>query len=103
MRRTLAVVAATVAAAMPAVAQDGSVGHGRALAERHCAGCHATGPAGDSPVPEAPPFRYLKAKYPVDSLAEALAEGIVAGHPAMPEVTFEAGEIEDLLAYLKTL
>jgi cytochrome c len=51
----------------------------------------------------APPFRELPKRYPVDHLAEALAEGIVTGHPAMPEFTFTPREIEALLSYLSTL
>ncbi len=105
MRRALLAVATGWAALapVPGTAAEGAVEHGRALAQANCAGCHAVGPEGDSAVPEAPPFRYLKTKYPVDTLAESLAEGIVAGHPEMPEFAFEAGEVEDLLAYLKTL
>jgi cytochrome c len=105
MRRALvvAVAAWAASASVPRAAAEGSVDHGRALAQANCAGCHAVGPEGESAVPEAPPFRYLKTKYPVDTLAESLAEGIVAGHPGMPEFVFEAGEVEDLLAYLKTL
>jgi cytochrome c len=51
----------------------------------------------------APPFRDLPKRYPVDHLAEALAEGIVTGHPAMPEFTFTPREIEALLSYLSSL
>jgi cytochrome c len=76
---------------------------GKALAVKHCARCHAIGPAGDSPFKDAPPFREVVKRYPVDSLAEALAEGISVGHHAMPEFTFSPPEIEDLLSYLGTL
>lgn len=76
---------------------------GKALAEKHCARCHAIGPAGDSPFKDAPPFREVVKRYPVESLAEALAEGISVGHHAMPEFTFSPPQIEDLLSYLSTL
>jgi hypothetical protein len=33
-------------------------------------------------------------------LSEVLAEGIMLGHPDMPEFTFEPGEIEAIIAYL---
>ncbi len=37
-----------------------------------------------SPLKIAPPFRTLHLRYPVDTLAEAFAEGIYTGHPTMP-------------------
>ena len=63
--------------------------------------CHQR--EGESPMGLAPPFRELPKRYPVDHLAEALAEGIVTGHPAMPEFTFTPREIEALLSYLSSL
>jgi mono/diheme cytochrome c family protein len=51
----------------------------------------------------APPFRDLPKRYPVEHLAEALAEGIVAGHPAMPRFVLEPREIDALLAYMSSL
>lgn len=97
--------AAALAPAGPAGAAEAAdpVEHGRTLAELNCARCHATGPEGESPAAGAPPFRTLKTKYPVDTLAESLAEGIETGHADMPEFAFESSEIEDLLAYLRTL
>lgn len=69
----------------------------------NCAKCHAIGKSGDSPLPIAPPFRTLHERYPVESLAESLAEGITTGHPTMPEFTLEPDQIENFIAYLKTL
>ena len=34
---------------------------------------------------------------------EGAAEGIVTGHPSMPQFQLEPDQIEDVLAYLKTL
>lgn len=51
----------------------------------------------------APPFRSLSQRYPVEHLAEALAEGIVTGHPAMPQYKFKTAEIDALLAFLDSL
>ena len=51
----------------------------------------------------APPFRTLHLRYPVETLAEALAEGIYTGHPAMPASELDPDQIHDLLSYLKTL
>jgi hypothetical protein len=51
----------------------------------------------------APPFRTLHERYPVETLEEALAEGIATGHPAMPEFVFSVPEIKDFITYLKSL
>ncbi|BDG71461.1 hypothetical protein Rmf_13900 [Roseomonas fluvialis] len=76
---------------------------GQRLAEQRCAACHAVGRTGASPRANAPAFRDLHNRYPVDQLAEALAEGIVTGHPDMPAFTFDRAEIEAFLAYLRSL
>lgn len=76
---------------------------GLALVTANCAGCHAVGPAGVSPHPDAPPFRELGERYPVAFLAEALAEGIATGHPGMPEFVLQPDEISAVIAYLETL
>lgn len=76
---------------------------GQALAKRDCGGCHAVGPAGDSPLSAAPRFRDLHRRYPVEQLGEALAEGIVVGHGPMPEWVLTPQQIEALIAYLKSL
>ncbi len=39
----------------------------------------------------------------IETLAEALAEGISTGHPSMPEFRLEPDQINDLLSYLKSL
>jgi cytochrome c len=80
-----------------------SVARGLALVEENCSRCHAIGREGLSPLPAAPPFRQLHERYPVEDLAEALAEGIVTGHPAMPQFVLDPTQIEDVIAYLKTL
>ena len=89
--------------AMPATAGDQTWARGRAIAEAKCARCHAIGAKGESPMALAPPFRTLPERYPVEHLAEALAEGIVVGHPPMPEFTFGPEDINALLTYLQGL
>jgi cytochrome c2 len=76
---------------------------GQMLVETQCGGCHATGPAGDSPRPDAPAFRTLHERYDVADLTEALVEGLVSGHPDMPEFTFEPDEADAIVRYLKSL
>jgi mono/diheme cytochrome c family protein len=76
---------------------------GLIIVRTNCSRCHAIGKMGDSPLPIAPPFRTLHERYPVDDLQEPLAEGIVTGHPTMPEFRFDPGQVGDIIAYLKTL
>ena len=69
----------------------------------HCAQCHSIDKMTESPLRIAPPFRTLHQRYPVESLEEALGEGIVAGHPTMPEFRLDPGQVGDVIAFLKTL
>ena len=69
----------------------------------NCDQCHAIDRISASPMKIAPPFRTLHLRYPIENLAEALAEGIVTGHPTMPEFKLDPGQIGDVIAYLKTL
>jgi mono/diheme cytochrome c family protein len=98
-------LAGTVLAATAgfAAAETSEIGRGREIAEAFCGRCHAIGRAGDSPVAKAPAFRTLGSRYPVEQLAEALAEGITTGHPDMPEFTFEPDDIGALLTFLEDL
>lgn len=76
---------------------------GATYAQARCASCHSVGPAGESLLAAAPPFRTLGLRYPVEDLAEAFAEGIVTAHPAMPEFVMSSDENADLIAYLKSI
>ena len=76
---------------------------GLTFARANCAGCHSIDKTTPSPLKEAPPFRELHNRYPVESLEEALGEGIVTGHPNMPEFRLDGGQIGDLISYLKWL
>ena len=84
-------------------AQEARVQRGYTFAQTYCASCHAIGPVGESPVRSAPPFRTLHRRYPVEHLAESLAEGIVTAHPTMPQFQLDTVQIVDLIAYLKSL
>ena len=84
-------------------AQEPRVQRGRTFAQTHCASCHAIGHVGESPLRIAPPFRTLHLRYPVEDLAESLAEGIMTAHRAMPQFQLDSSQIADLIAYLKSL
>lgn len=81
----------------------GSSARGEVLAAMRCSSCHAVGRSGPSPMTAAPPFRGLAQRYPVANLQEALAEGLVTAHPAMPQIELEADDIADLIAYLDSV
>ena len=76
---------------------------GKVYAGTHCGRCHAIGRTGQSPFSAAPPFRTLHLRYPIETLSEALAEGISTGHPAMPQAELRPDQIHDLLSFLKSL
>ena len=102
--RTTVVAACLLLAVAPVRAQgEADIEAGRKLAELHCSRCHAVGDAGASLMEGAPPLRDLKLRYPIEDLAEALAEGIMTSHPQMPVFTFTPEQIDELLAYLGSL
>lgn len=83
--------------------QFGSVALGGNLVRQKCAGCHAVELTGDSPMKAAPPFREMGRTYPVRDLQEALAEGLVTAHPAMPQIELEARDVANVIAYLESV
>ena len=87
-----------------AAGQDAAtIRHGETLVNRDCSRCHATARIGQSTHPEAPLFRTLGKRYPIEALEEALGEGIISGHPDMPEFRFERNEVRAIIAYLKSI
>ncbi|WP_375159421.1 c-type cytochrome [Bradyrhizobium sp. RDT46] len=87
----------------PALAAPTAEQRGKALARANCARCHAIDRASRSPLEGAPPLRILHRRYPIETLSEALAEGINTGHADMPAFELSPDQIHDLLSYLKTL
>jgi cytochrome c len=86
-----------------ALAASPSEERGKIFATNNCARCHSIDRVTQSPLKIAPPFRILHKRYPIETLAESLAEGIQTGHPTMPEFRLDPDQIHDLLSYLKTL
>jgi cytochrome c len=97
------VAAAFVAAAVRPVLAAGDLKRGEALLQRDCAKCHAIGRSGETPDKAAPAFRTLGQRYPIESLEEALGEGLLSGHPDMPEFQFDADDVGAIIAYLKSI
>jgi len=87
----------------PALALSPAEQRGKAFTRTNCARCHSIDRVTKSPLAAAPPFRTLHKRYPVETLAEAFAEGIYTGHPDMPAFELDPDQIHDLLSYLKTL
>jgi len=100
-KSSLAATLAFLTFVTAAAAQDAKLGE--SLLVRDCGHCHATGKTGNGPRADAPPFRTLGKRYPIDSLEEALGEGIMSGHPDMPEFKYDAGEVGAIIAYLKSI
>jgi cytochrome c len=83
-----------------APAQAGSVDRGRVLARRLCAGCHAIGATGTSRHRDAPAFRAIAQRQPIDLLEENFTLGIVTAHSDMPHFRLSERDIADLLALI---
>jgi cytochrome c len=108
MRISLAIasiplIASLILAGAASAQLSPSAQRGLTFVQANCAQCHAIDKVSESPLAVAPPFRTLHTKYPVESLAEAFAEGIRTGHPTMPAFRLDPDQISDLIAYLKTL
>lgn len=101
MKRVAFALAAVLAS--PSAFADDLIEFGREIAEVNCAMCHAISTDDESRHREAPPFRELSARYPLEALEEALVEGILVGHPDMPEFQATPQQAQALLTYLKTI
>jgi cytochrome c len=102
MRGSL-ILLALLAASFASPAQAQSAQRGVAFARANCASCHSIDKSSTSPLRIAPPFRDLHKRYAAESLEEALGEGIVTGHPTMPEFRLDPGQVGDFIAFLKSL
>ena len=102
--QTALLVPAMLVAVAAAHAEDaGLLRQGEALVSKECGRCHGVGRTDPSRHPQAPVFRSLSKRYPIESLEEALGEGIISGHPDMPEFQFDADDVEAIIAYLKSI
>lgn len=89
--------------ATAAVAQSPAAQRGLTFARVHCAQCHSLDAVSESPLRIAPPFRDLHRKYPIESLQRPLSEGIIANHPTMPQFRLGADQVNDVIAFMKSL
>jgi cytochrome c553 len=75
LRQTVAVLLVTTSALAASPAEQ----RGKTYAVTNCARCHSIDRVTQSPLTIAPPFRILHLRYPVETLAEAFAEGSIPG------------------------
>lgn len=99
----MALLAAGIAPTTAAAADTTDAKRGRAIAERHCAACHAIGPNDTSPHRITPPFRDLHARYPIAMLEQARRTGVVTGHDEMPMFELSLPDAASLLSYIDSL
>ncbi|MTI45135.1 cbb3-type cytochrome c oxidase subunit III [Roseibium hamelinense] len=92
-----------LASGSPYPSDAASLASGREIAEIHCATCHAVSESDVSAQDGAPAFRDLSQRYPLETLEESLAEGIVTGHDGMPEFAFAPEDIDAFLGYLTSI
>jgi cytochrome c len=76
---------------------------GQSIVANKCSSCHAVGRFGESRNPKAPPFRTLHERYPIESLAEALAEGTISAASDEPEFNFSGREVGAIISYISMI
>jgi len=97
------IVISSTAASIPASADLQSIRRGKAFAQANCSKCHSIDRSTRSPRAAAPPFRTLHKQYPVETLEDALGEGLSTGHPRMPEFRSDPDQVGDFISFLKSL
>lgn len=105
MRLSAAVFGLVTVINNSAFAADDATGksRGEELVAANCARCHAIGAHDSSTHSQAPLFRTLATRYPIENLAEGLAEGFSSGHPDMPDFVFEVDDVAAILTYLQSI
>lgn len=98
-----AILLCVLIAPIAASAAPATLEAGRKALDTRCHRCHAIGLDDTSTHPEAPPFREVVHRYTPENIAESLAEGIVSGHPDMPEFIMDPDEIDAVVVYLNSL
>jgi mono/diheme cytochrome c family protein len=96
-------IATSLMVATTTSAETGNVQRGRQFARANCERCHSIDKVTPSSLTIAPPFRNLGQRYPVETLREALAEGIVTAHQNMPQFRLAPDQVNDFLAFLNSI
>jgi mono/diheme cytochrome c family protein len=100
LRFVLSVCLAPMLAAVNAPAwAGGDAKHGGVIAKRWCAACHVVAPDQTSANADAPPFADIARRLEDNRLAAFLTDP----HPRMPDMSLTRKEIEDIVAYIRSL
>ena len=99
MRGSMAVVLAAALLALPAAAQDRSVGGN--LAVRWCMACHIVEPNHSTATDNAPSCREIAARR--GTTAGSLDRYLSTGHTLMPDFSLSSQERNALIAYILSL
>lgn len=99
----LSIAAFSFSATGASAASAPGVRRGKNFAVVSCSQCHSIDRHTRSRLSTAPPFRTLHKRYPVETLGDALSEGLSIGHPRMPEFRLDPAEVRDFIAFLKSL
>lgn len=94
---SLALILAGLFASAPACAADAK--HGAVIAKRWCAACHVVASDQQSASADVPPFADIARRRDPRDLAVFLADP----HPKMPDMNLSRGEIDDIVAYIRSL
>lgn len=100
---SLPIVLLAACVSPPVPPTDPQQAQGFAIARDHCAACHAIGATDRGKHPEAIALRDISKSYPVSALEESFAEGIMVGHPDMPEYQMGPDAVRSLIAYLESI
>ena len=76
---------------------------GKALVEELCAGCHAVGRSGESPIAGAPAFRMLSRRFDMNDLMERMEQGLSSAHAEMPAFHFKRDDARAVRVYLNSI
>jgi|SoiMethySBSTD1v2_1073268.scaffolds.fasta_scaffold443671_4 cytochrome c len=76
---------------------------GKALVEELCAGCHAVGRSGESPLAGAPAFRMLSRRFDMNELMDRMEQGLSSAHAEMPAFHFKRDDARAVRVYLNSI
>lgn len=96
------VLVAVVLSSGSAAAQGGNAAEGRRLAGSVCSACHVIQEGQRGPAMDAAPTFVTMANDPAMT-NERLRRFLNRPHSQMPPIQISRGEIEDLIAYIRTL
>ena len=97
------IVPAQLASAQNKPVSDPYFDRGLALVRHNCGTCHAVESRGESAHPDAPPFRDLLQRYPIDALEETFIDSIYSEHPDMPVFSVTSEQLDAILYYIAVI